>query len=95
MIICELLFFLFSMSVADDATTFPTWNITVNDTAPIWAYVSIHLFLYSYRILTRYHLLVSSKDSRQPLWLRYGLVCVYNPSSLLRFLTITHTSQCH
>jgi len=24
--------------VADNATTFPTWNITVNDTAPIWAY---------------------------------------------------------
>jgi plastocyanin len=26
------------LPVADDATTFPTWNITVNDTAPIWAY---------------------------------------------------------
>jgi len=24
--------------VADNATTFPTWNLTVNDTAPIWAY---------------------------------------------------------
>jgi plastocyanin len=24
--------------VADNATTFPTWNITVNDTTPIWAY---------------------------------------------------------
>jgi plastocyanin len=24
--------------VADNAATFPTWNITVNDTAPIWAY---------------------------------------------------------
>jgi plastocyanin len=24
--------------VQDSATTFPTWNITVNDTAPIWAY---------------------------------------------------------
>jgi plastocyanin len=24
--------------VASDATTFPTWNLTVNDTAPIWAY---------------------------------------------------------
>jgi len=26
------------MPVADNATTFPTYNITVNDTAPIWAY---------------------------------------------------------
>jgi plastocyanin len=26
------------MPVADDATTFPTWNLTVNDTQPIWAY---------------------------------------------------------
>ncbi|KAL0951022.1 hypothetical protein HGRIS_007763 [Hohenbuehelia grisea] len=26
------------MPVADDATTFPVWNVTVNDTAPIWAY---------------------------------------------------------
>lgn len=26
------------MPVADDATTFPTWNLTVNDTKPIWAY---------------------------------------------------------
>jgi len=25
-------------SVADNAINFPTWNITVNDTAPIWAY---------------------------------------------------------
>jgi len=24
--------------VADNSTTFPTWNLTVNDTAPIWAY---------------------------------------------------------
>lgn len=24
--------------VADNATNFPTWNITVNDTSPIWAY---------------------------------------------------------
>jgi len=24
--------------VAADATTFPTWSLTVNDTAPIWAY---------------------------------------------------------
>jgi len=24
--------------VASDATAFPTWNVTVNDTAPIWAY---------------------------------------------------------
>eukprot|EP00753_Platysulcus_tardus_P014731 PLAT4439.1.p1 GENE.PLAT4439.1~~PLAT4439.1.p1 ORF type:complete len:387 (-),score=-59.77 PLAT4439.1:172-1332(-) len=24
--------------VSDDATAFPTWNLTVNDTAPIWAY---------------------------------------------------------
>ncbi|PPQ72020.1 hypothetical protein CVT24_008072 [Panaeolus cyanescens] len=24
--------------VADDATTFPTWNYTVTDTAPVWAY---------------------------------------------------------
>jgi hypothetical protein len=29
-----------SMPVADDATSFPTWNLTVNDTAPTWAYVS-------------------------------------------------------
>jgi hypothetical protein len=27
------------MPVPDDATSFPTWNLTVNDTAPIWAYV--------------------------------------------------------
>lgn len=26
------------MPVADGVTTFPTWNITVNDTTPIWAY---------------------------------------------------------
>jgi len=26
------------MPVADNATEFPTWNLTVNDTAPIWAY---------------------------------------------------------
>jgi len=26
------------MPVPDDATSFPTWNLTVNDTAPIWAY---------------------------------------------------------
>jgi plastocyanin len=26
------------MAVAADATTFPTWSLTVNDTAPIWAY---------------------------------------------------------
>jgi len=26
------------MFVADDATTFPTWNFTVTDTAPVWAY---------------------------------------------------------
>jgi hypothetical protein len=25
-------------AVADSATTFPTWTLTVNDTAPIWAY---------------------------------------------------------
>jgi len=24
--------------VADSSTSFPTWNVTVNDTAPIWAY---------------------------------------------------------
>jgi len=24
--------------VADDATTFPTWNFTVTDTSPVWAY---------------------------------------------------------
>jgi plastocyanin len=24
--------------VASDATTFPTWSLTINDTAPIWAY---------------------------------------------------------
>jgi len=28
----------FSMSVSSDATTFPTYTIQVNDTAPIWAY---------------------------------------------------------
>lgn len=32
---------MFSQPVADNSTDFPTWNITVNDTAPIWAYVSI------------------------------------------------------
>jgi len=26
------------MPVADNATRFPTWNLTVNNTAPIWAY---------------------------------------------------------
>ncbi|KIM87510.1 hypothetical protein PILCRDRAFT_815034 [Piloderma croceum F 1598] len=26
------------MPVAANATTFPTWNLTVNDTSPIWAY---------------------------------------------------------
>jgi len=26
------------MPVADGATTFPTWNFTVTDTAPVWAY---------------------------------------------------------
>jgi len=26
------------MPVADGATTFPTWNFTVKDTAPVWAY---------------------------------------------------------
>lgn len=26
------------MAVSADASAFPTWNITVNDTAPIWAY---------------------------------------------------------
>jgi len=24
--------------VADNSTDFPTWNVTVNDTAPVWAY---------------------------------------------------------
>jgi hypothetical protein len=34
------------MPVADDATTFPTWNLTVNDTSPIWAYCKqVCLFL--------------------------------------------------
>lgn len=31
------------MAVADDATEFPTWSITVNGTEPIWAYVSYSL----------------------------------------------------
>jgi len=26
------------MPVADDATSFPTWNFTVTDTSPVWAY---------------------------------------------------------
>jgi hypothetical protein len=26
------------MPVADGATDFPTWNFTVTDTAPVWAY---------------------------------------------------------
>ncbi|TFK57139.1 hypothetical protein OE88DRAFT_100529 [Heliocybe sulcata] len=26
------------LPVADDASSFPTWNVTVNDTAPMWAY---------------------------------------------------------
>ncbi|PPQ98734.1 hypothetical protein CVT26_010034 [Gymnopilus dilepis] len=26
------------MAVADDATEFPTWNFTVTDTSPVWAY---------------------------------------------------------
>ncbi|KAI0824203.1 hypothetical protein BC628DRAFT_1411131 [Trametes gibbosa] len=30
------------MPVAADATSFPTWNVTVNDTAPIWFYCRQH-----------------------------------------------------
>jgi hypothetical protein len=30
----------FSFPVADGATTFPTFTLLINDTAPIWAYVS-------------------------------------------------------
>lgn len=29
-----------SMPVLADATNFATWNLTINDTTPIWAYVS-------------------------------------------------------
>ena len=32
-----------SFPVADNATDFPTWNFTVTDTAPIWAYVMCSL----------------------------------------------------
>lgn len=31
------------MPVADGTTTFPTWTLTINDTAPIWAVSSLHL----------------------------------------------------
>jgi hypothetical protein len=34
-----------SMPVSVNATNFPTWNLTVNDTAPIWAYVSRYFHL--------------------------------------------------
>ncbi|KAK7694506.1 hypothetical protein QCA50_001692 [Cerrena zonata] len=30
------------MAVADNATDFPTWSITINDTAPVWAYCAQH-----------------------------------------------------
>jgi len=36
-----LTFYLYSMPVADNAATFPTWNFTVADTSPVWAYVSL------------------------------------------------------
>ena len=29
------------MPVAANATTFPTWNYTVTDTSPVWAYVRL------------------------------------------------------
>ena len=29
-----------SMPVAANATSFPTWNVTVNDTNPLWFFVS-------------------------------------------------------
>jgi len=32
------------MPVADGTTEFPTWNYTVTDTAPVWAYVRSNLF---------------------------------------------------
>lgn len=38
--ICLVLISPLSFPVADDATEFPTWNYTVTDTAPVWAYVS-------------------------------------------------------
>lgn len=31
-----------SMPVADNATTFPTWSVTVNDTNPLWFYCKQH-----------------------------------------------------
>jgi hypothetical protein len=68
-----------SFPVADNATTFPTWNITVNDTAPIWAYVNIPHFLCIDRSLHIMVLTVPSKDPRQPLWLWHGLVRIHNP----------------
>ena len=32
----------FSMAVGANATEFPTWNVTVNDTTPLWFYCRQH-----------------------------------------------------
>jgi hypothetical protein len=44
-----------SLPVADGATEFPTWNYTVTDTAPVWAYVCSRLPYLDEGILTASH----------------------------------------
>ncbi|KAG5221438.1 FliC domain-containing protein [Salix suchowensis] len=51
-----------SVAVADDATEFPTWSITVNGTEPIWAYVSYSLRLDVTNVETISPFSVPSKD---------------------------------
>ena len=46
---------MYSIPVAADFTgEFPTWNLTVTDTAPIWAYVSNYFIGYGNLILIPY-----------------------------------------
>ena len=42
-VLMPLLFY--SQPVAADATSFPQWDLLINDTAPVWAYVSYSLDL--------------------------------------------------
>ena len=42
-VLMPLLFY--SQPVAADATSFPQWDLLINDTAPIWAYVSSAIVL--------------------------------------------------
>lgn len=39
--------------VAADATQFPEFSITINDTNPIWAYVGIHPSLTQHHLTSR------------------------------------------